>query len=137
MTTDRQDFRENCDHCGEGFVVTRGSVYEDAQPIGLYLAAPHGCGQERRVHLVVGLRQGYRELAEARSIAMQAWTAETDIQMSVVAAGDSPWRGEDYLNLTTTREEALDDPCKDAFFHVAEHVVTGNAAIESYLAGAP
>ena len=135
ITIDHQDVSQTCDHCHKTFDVSRGSVYEDGEGFSIYLAGMHECHSGRSVHLAIAVREGYKEFQETCAVAMQVRATETDFEMFVADVKDSPWRGESYLGRMMDREEALNSPLKETFFHIADHVVADNPKVHEYLNG--
>ncbi len=134
ITLDHQIAREFCDHCKQTLAVSRGSVFEDDNPIGIYLAAMHACGSGRSIDLVIAVREGYKSAPETSAIAIKVRPTSAEIQMSVVNAEESSWKTEEYLGKLMDREEALASPLIDSFFHIADHIVSQIPEVRSYLA---
>src|SRR5688572_32856539 len=55
VTLDRQHATETCEHCRGAIAVSRGSVYDDGRPSGLYLAGMHRCDVEPVAILALAL----------------------------------------------------------------------------------
>jgi hypothetical protein len=121
ITIDCQVVNSTCDGCGAEFLISRGGVYEDGKPVGLYLAAMHGC-EAKMALLAIGLRVNPRRPEAVRSITLDVWPTATEIQMSVTDPEDSPWREEEYLRPIMSRAEALASPLLPDFFQVAEEI---------------
>jgi hypothetical protein len=133
ISLDYQMVSQTCDCCGKRFNVSRGSLYEDGDGIGIYLAAMHSCHSEKTVRLAITLREEYMMLPEVCCVAMDVWPTETKLQMLVTDAKESPWGNESYLGRMMDREESLNSPLTETFFHLADHVVVENPAIAAYL----
>jgi hypothetical protein len=133
ITFDYQVISQTCECCQKEFDVSRGSVYDGGQGIGIYIAALHACHPDKIVHLAIALRQGNGTSRDAYSWAIRVWPTETEIQMSVVDAAESPWQNETYLGRMMDRQEALSNPLLDIVFHIADHIVTENPVISTYL----
>jgi hypothetical protein len=112
---------QTCSCCDAPFQVSRGGVYEDGQPIGLYLAAMHGCDQ-RMALLAIAVQTDPQNPEETTSIALDVWSTDTEIQMSVTDPEESPWREEQYLGPMLTREKALASPLLPTFFAIADEI---------------
>jgi hypothetical protein len=134
ITLDHQIAREFCNHCQQALTVSRGSVFEDNNPIGIFLAAMHACDSDRLVHLAIAVRKGYKSAPETTAIALKVRPTSAEIQMSVVNAEESSWKTEEYLGRLMNREEALASPLIESFFHIADHIVAEIPEVRSYLA---
>ena len=134
ITLDHQITREFCNHCQQALTVSRGSVFEDNNPIGIYLGAMHACGSGRLIHLAIAVRKGYKSAPETSAIALKVRPTSAEIQMSVVNADESSWKTEKYLGKLMDREEALASPLIESFFHIADHIVAEIPEVRSYLA---
>jgi hypothetical protein len=110
-----------CSCCDAPFQVSRGGVYRDGVPIGLYLAAMHGCDL-RMALLAIALQTDPHNPEATTSIALDIWSTDTEIQMSVTDPEDSPWREEQYLGPILTREQALASPLLPIFFTIADQI---------------
>ena len=133
LTIDHQDVEDRCSHCGETFVVSRGSVYADGEGASIYLAALHHCHGSRVAHVAIAVRAGYEGVGEASAAVFQVRNGGENFEMSVTDPQDSPWHGTDYLGRILTRDEVLSSPLKHVFFHIADHVVVENPTINPYL----
>lgn len=133
LSIDYQDYRDKCTHCGAEYTVSRGSVYDDGEGASIYLAALHECQGERVAHLAIAVREGYEEFTQTCAAVMQVRNEEENFQVSLTDPWFSPWGGIDYLGRILTRNEVIEGPHKNAFFHVADHVVIENPTIKFYL----
>jgi hypothetical protein len=59
--------------------------------------------------------------------------AETEYQVTVVNAAESPWHGVDLLGRMLDREEALVHGRLAEVFHVTDHMVVDDHAIRDHL----
>lgn len=135
ISLDHQIVQKACDHCKQVFTVSRGSVYEDGEPIAIYLAALHACYSSKAVHLVIAMRRGYRELTENTAVALRVRPAETEFQTIIMEPNQSPWQSETYLGKILTREQALASPLIELVFHIADYIVMEIPEVNEYLAG--
>ena len=133
ISIDQQAVSRTCDHCHEAYDVSRGSVYDDGRGYAVYLVAMHKCHSGRLVHLAIGVREGYKGFPETCAVTMQVWATESDFEMSLVDAKDSPWQDESYLGRMMNREEALSSSLIGTFFDTADHVVTDTPQVTEYL----
>jgi hypothetical protein len=131
VTLDRQVVSRRCKECGIEFVVVRGSLYENARPVGLYLVALHGHSPHGPIaHLAVALRDPAQALPLAA--AMDVHATEQQYGYRVVDWLHSPWRGEDYLGRKLDRAAMLSSSLKDRFFHMTDHLTRALPEIGAY-----
>lgn len=133
LTIDYQDISQSCPHCHETYTVSRGSAYDNGAGASIYLAALHDCGSGRRAHVAIAVKQGYGGFTETCAATLQIVAGETEFEMSLVDPEYSPWKDIDYLGRMLHREEVLRGSLKNAFFHIADHIVTENPSINGYL----
>jgi hypothetical protein len=131
LTLDHQAAQEPCRHCGVDYKVARGCVYDDGEPVALYLAGMHGCHGGKNVALGIGLAPEGK--AEPTATTLHIWAAEDEYQMSVMEPDDSPWIGHTYLGRHKTRAEILDSDAKTKVFAIADTVIASIPAIRQYL----
>ncbi len=94
VSLDRQHATEICGHCQGSIAVSRGSVYEDGQPCGLYLVGMHHCGGDRVALLALALRQPGGGPPQAVHLRVEA-TAEA-FEMMFLEPRESPWGTHHY-----------------------------------------
>ena len=133
LSIDFQDTQDTCGHCGATYVVSRGSVYDSGEGASIYLAALHQCDSARVAHIAIAVRAGYKDFSETCATAMLVRVGEHNFEFSTVNPEESPWNGLDYLGRFLRREEILESPAKEVFFHIADHVVLENPTIISFL----
>jgi hypothetical protein len=131
VSLDHQEVSDTCTHCGAEYPVTRGSLYADGDPIGLYVAGMHGCRAERSVALAIALRPTTG--SEPSAVHLQAWGTPKEFQMVFIDPAMSPWNSHAYLGRMLGPEEARRDPRKGEFLHLATHVLHDNSAVRRYL----
>jgi len=128
---DRQVVSQRCEQCGIDFAVVRGSLYENAQPVGLYLVALHGHSPEGPIaHLALALRDSPQATPQAAAMDLSA--SDKRYGYRVVDWRQSPWRNERYLGRQLDRAAMLSGPQKGRFFHLADHLVRELPEIEAY-----
>src|SRR5688572_15247548 len=115
---DQQTVRQHCTHCGQEFDVSRGSAYDDGEPVALYLAGLHACNGPPVAHLAIAIRPEYRGNQQPEAILLQMWTTVDSVAMRVTDAAESPWSGERYLGRFLDRAEALESPLLETVFHI-------------------
>jgi hypothetical protein len=130
LRLDCQKTARRCE-CGVEYPVVRGSVFDGAMPVGLYLVALHGHSEHGRgAHLAIALLQ---PTGDPVAVAMRVHATPAEIQFSFVDWTDSPWRTERYLGRQWSAEEARASSLKADFVHVAEHVVRDLASVGEYV----
>ena len=130
---DFHDVNESCPHCKELFTVSRGSVYDGSEGVGIYLAALHNCSGGRTGHLAIAVKEGYGGSTETWAAALQVVSGEMNFEMSLVDPEYSPWKDTDYLGRMLHRDEVIAGSLSDTIFHIADHIVTENLTVNSYL----
>jgi hypothetical protein len=133
VNIDYQNISQNCEHCGEMFKISRGSVYENAKGFSIYLAAMHQCSEGKLVHLAIAVKESYKDFQETCAVAMKIYPTESEFEMTVVDSIDSPWQKESYLGRMLNREEAINSSLIDTFFQIADHIVVDNPELNWYL----
>jgi hypothetical protein len=132
VTLDRQQATEICEHCREPITVSRGSVYDDGRPAGLYLAGMHRCDVEPVA--IVALALMPPEEGQPQAVHLHVRGTSEAVEMVLQDPQESPWRAHHYLGRMLTPAEARQSPLRDRFFHVAHHVVTDLPEVRAFLA---
>jgi hypothetical protein len=114
--------------------VSRGSVYDNGQPLAPYLAGLHGCREQRFVALALAVRTAPQGVSTAVTLQVQATPKE--LQMVFLEPDRSPWRGHAYLGSMLGPDEARRSELRPLFLHLAEHVVRQNLDVYRYLTSA-
>jgi hypothetical protein len=129
----RQVVRRRCEVCSIDFTVVRGPVFGDGTPLGLYLVGLHGhCPEGRIAHLVMAVVDPSQPAPDSVATAIEIRSTSSHFTFSVVDPGASPLSGEPFLGQVLRREEMLNCPQKDLFFHIAEHVVNDLPEVRNY-----
>jgi hypothetical protein len=132
ITIDHQRTEQQCSHCGHSYENTRGSAYKNGEGFSIYLAALHSCSSQKMAHLAIAIREGFEGFSETCAVCIHIRVMESEFQMAVVDSELSPWKNEKYLGRILERDEAIATSMIDAFFHVADHIVSGNPTINAY-----
>jgi hypothetical protein len=109
-------------------------VFDEGEPIGLYLIALHGhepSGKLARLAIAVKDRSAIPPRPYAAAMVVRA-TAE-QFTFSLEDWLPSPWKDEKYLGEMLDRTAVLESPYKDLFFHIADHVVNDLSEVRDYL----
>ena len=135
---DDQQPPHTCPGCGDLAYSSYGYLYLDGDAHAVYFArwTDHP-GAQPTVTLLISLgewgtdepRPGVRA-----SMALRAWVLDGSVAYTVLDAGETQWARHEALGTMLSREQALADPDKDEFFHLAEHVTSDDAAIREFLA---
>jgi hypothetical protein len=133
ITLDRQQTTESCEHCREPIAISRGSVYDDGHPSGLYPAGMHRCNVEPVA--IVALAPLPPGGAEPQAVHLHVRGTSEAVEMVFLDPGESPWRAHHYLGRMLTPAEARESPLRDRILHVAHHVVTDLPEVRAFLAG--
>lgn len=134
LSMDHQSLTLTCPDCDTEFLVLRGSVYDAAEPVGLYLVALHGHSPGGPVaHLAIGLLDPADQAKDPTAIAMDVVSASGDFGFFVVDWRDSPWQTESYLGEQIDRNEAIEHPRREDYLEVAGYVAKTLPAMSEYL----
>ena len=131
ITLDHQDVSDTCAHCASPYPVTRGSLYDDGRPVGLYVIGMHGCRAERLVAMAVAVHPDGE--GEPTAVHLQVWATPTEFRMTFIDPAESPWHGHHYLGRMLRPAEARSHPQRDRFLHLVNHVLRENPAVARYL----
>ena len=110
-------------------------MYEGGKGFSIYLAALHSCNAEKLAHMAIAIRDGYAGFTETCAVCLHVWVDGSEFRMSLIDADLSPWKAETYLGRIIGREEALNNPLIENFFHVADHINVDNPKINEYFDG--
>ncbi len=130
--------RSRCDCCGGVTVSLTCFVYEDGDAHAIYYARFGEHHEPRVVEAVVSVGE-WGEGAEPWdrvAFPLRLRALETEYQVTVVDAAESPWQGVDLLGRMLDREEALAHERLAEVFHVTDHMVVDDQAIREHLNGA-
>lgn len=138
LSLDRQDATDICEHCAGTIAVIRGSVYDGAEPAGLYVAGMHRCARAPSTAspvaiLAIALVPPAGGAPEAVHLYVAA--TEDSYAMTFLDPEVSPWRTHRYLGRMPSAAEARASAMRERFFLVADRVVEDLPEIREYLAG--
>jgi hypothetical protein len=129
--------RTRCECCGGVTVSLTRFVYEDGDAYAIYYA-PFGEQHEPRVvEAVVGVGEWGEGAGPWDRIAfpLRLRAAESEYQVTIVDAAESPWQGVGLLGRMLDREEALAHERLAEVFHVTDHMVVDDQPIRDHLDG--
>jgi hypothetical protein len=133
LTIDYQDVTSSCPHCGADYQISRGSVYRDGVGVSIYLTALHQCQSGKAVHAGIAVQEGKEGFDTTSAAALRVVETNEGHGARVVDWNESPWKNESYLGKLLTREEVLNSPFKDRFFHILDHILAENPTVKTYL----
>ena len=134
LSLNQENVTQDCPACAVRFAVVRGQVFDEGEPIGLYLIALHGhdpSGKLARLAVAVMDRSAVPPHPYAAAMVVRA-TAE-QFTFSLEDWSESPWKDEKYLGEMLDRSAVLESPHKGLFFHIADHVVGDLSQVKDYL----
>ncbi len=127
-----------CECCGGLTRSLTRFVYEDGDAYAIYYAR-FGEGHEPRVvDAVVSVgdwSEGSRPWDRV-AIALRLRSAESEYQVTVVDAAESPWNGIALLGRMLDRAEALEHERLADVFHISDHMVRDDRPLREHLDGA-
>jgi hypothetical protein len=129
--------RSRCDCCGGVTVSLTRFVYEDGDAYAIYYARFGEQHDPRVVEAVVSVGEWGEGTGPWDRVAfpLRLRAAETEYQVTVVNAAESPWHGVDLLGRMLDREEALAHERLAEVFHLTDHMVVDDHAIREHLNG--
>lgn len=127
--------RSRCGCCGGVTISLTRFVYEDGDAYAVYYARFGEQHEPRVVEAVVSIGEWGEGAGpwDRRAFPLRLRAAETEYQVTVVDAAESPWQGVDLLGRMLDREEALADERLPEVFHVTDHMVADDHEIRKYL----
>jgi hypothetical protein len=130
--------RSRCDCCGGVTISLTRFVYEDGDAYAIYYARFGEQHEPRVVEAVVSVGEWGEDAGPWDRVAfpLRLRAGESEYQVTVVDAEESPWQGVDLLGRMLDREEALAHERLAEIFHITDHMVVDDEAIREYLDGA-
>jgi hypothetical protein len=128
-----------CECCGGTTVSVTRFVYQDGDAYAVYYAAYGAEHPEREVKIAVGMGEWGEETTpeERRAFALVLRATDSEYQVMVVDAAESPWKETEILGRMLNRDEALKHPWIKDVFHLTDHIVEDDPLIKSYLESEP
>jgi hypothetical protein len=126
-----------CVCCGGQTTWLTRFVYSDGDAHAVYYAAYSDNHRQRRVSVAVSLGAwGEGSTPAGRlAFALQLRAAESEYQVMVVDAKDSPWEDAKFLGRMLNRKKALAHPWIQEVFHITDHILAEDRAVRDYLDG--
>lgn len=133
LSLDRQVASQDCADCGVTYTVVRGSVYDEKEPIGLYLIGLHGHDAGGKcARLAIAVLDRSLGSPQAHAAAMVVRETVEQYTLSLEDWSTSPWKNEQYLGEMLNRKAVLGSDYKGLFFHIAEHLVGDLVEVQAY-----
>jgi hypothetical protein len=127
-----------CDCCGGVTTSLTRFVYQDGDAHAIYYARFGGSHEPRVVEAVVSIGEWAEGSGPWDRVAfpLRLRVAETEYQVTLVDAAESPWKGIELLGQMLDRADALQHERLDEIFHISDHMVRDDAPLFTYLNGA-
>jgi hypothetical protein len=124
-----------CPCCGGQTTRLTRFVYSDGDAHAVYYAAYSDNHPERFVSVALSLGEwGEKGRPKDRvAFALRIRAVETEFQVMVVDAEESPWADAGFLGRMLDRKEALKHPWIKEVFHITDHIVTEDEDVRGYL----
>ena len=127
--------RSHCECCGGVTVSLTRFVYQDGDAHAVYYARFGEQHEPGVVEAVVSVGEWGEGAGPWDRVAfpLRLRVAETEYQVTVVDAAESPWQGVELLGRMLNREEALAHERLAEVFHVTDHMVIDDKPIRDHL----
>lgn len=126
---------DRCECCGGTILSVFGFVYEDGDARAVYHAALSARHPETAAMLALTVGDWGEDAEGSRnSVSLYVRPTETEIQMSVTDAAESPWRDSE-IHCLMNRAEALASPLIEPFFRIADFIIMNDERIRLHLNG--
>jgi hypothetical protein len=127
-----------CECCGGITTALTRFVYEDGDAHAIYYARFGVTHEPRVVEAVVSIGEWGEGSGpwDRVAFALRLRAAESEYQVTVVDADDSPWQGVQLLGRMLDRAEALQHERLGEVFHISDHMVRDDIPLRDYLDGA-
>lgn len=128
---------ETCDCCGGITTRLTRFVYQDDDAFAIYYAVFSDNHPGREVKAAIGLGEwGGESTPEQRhSFGLVLREKESQYEVMIVNAEESPWHDATNIGQMLNRDEALAHPWIEDVFHITDHMVTDDPAIKAYFEG--
>lgn len=128
-----------CHCCGEQYQSVAGFIKKDDDAYAVYFATLQTGHPDITVGLIVSIGKWWDDAAldERHWIYLTVKPSPENFNMRIEEPSCSPHSDFKPLGIALTREEALASSMKEDFFAVADYIVDGDPAVNSYLIGQP
>jgi hypothetical protein len=127
--------RNHCDCCGGVTTALTRYVYRDGDAHAVYYARFGNQHEPRIVEVVVSIGEwgdGTNHWDRV-AFALRLRAVDSEYQVTVVDASESPWQGVQLLGRMLDRDEALGHERLQEVFHITDHMVLDDQPIRDYL----
>jgi hypothetical protein len=123
-----------CKCCGQDIYTLARFVHQYGEPFAVYYAKFTKGHDDKVVHGLVSLGQwGKGSEASARlAFPFIIWITDTDYEVKIVNAKESPWKNVTSLGRIVNRKEGLNHPWIKNVFHITDHIVTDDKLVVDY-----
>lgn len=124
-----------CECCGGRTTSLTRFVYRDGDAYAIYYAKFSASHPDRVVVATVSLGDWGEEATPEQRVAfaMELRSTASEYHVGLIDGARSPWREAKVIGRTLDREEALAHPLVKEALHVADHMVSDDEQIRSYL----
>jgi hypothetical protein len=127
-----------CECCGDITTALTRFVYQDGAAYAIYYARFGVAHEPRVVEAVVSIGEWGEGSGPWDRVAfpLRLRAADSEYQVTLVDAAESPWEGVELLGRMLDRAEALQHERVKEVFHISDHMVRDDAPLRDYLNGA-
>ncbi len=129
--------REVCTCCGGVTTRLTRFVYKDGDAFAVYYGIFSDNHAAREVTVAVSLGEWGEGSSPEQRVAfpMIIRSTESEYEVSVTDANESPWKDVEIIGRMLNRNEALAHQWRDDAFHISDHIVTEDRPIIEYFEG--
>lgn len=126
-----------CECCGRDIFTLTRFVHKDGDAFAVYYAKFTQGHDDKIVYGLVSLGQWGEGSEPDNRLAFpfRIWTTDTDYEVGLVDAEESPWKDVTYLGRIVDRNEGLNHPWIKDVFHITDHIVTDDKLVVEYFHG--
>jgi hypothetical protein len=126
---------KKCDCCGQQIVTLTRFVHKDGDAFAIYYANFTRGHADKVVHGLIGLGEWGDNTKPADRIAFpfDIRTNETNYQVGLINAKETPLADTTFLGKLLDRDEALKHDWIKEVFHITDHMVSDDKIIIEYL----
>jgi hypothetical protein len=123
-----------CDCCGQDVVSLTRFVHRNGDAFAVYFAKFTKGHSDKVVYGLIGLGDwgDGTEPKDRLAFPFRIWTKDTNYQVGLVDAKESPWSHATFLGRILDREEALKHSWVKEVFHITDHIVAEDKMVIDY-----
>ena len=123
-----------CDCCGQEIVTLTRFVHQDDSAFAIYYVKFTRGHSPKVAYGLIGLGEWGDEAEPKDRLAFpfRIWTNETNYQVGLVDADESPLSHVTYLGQILNRDEGLKHEWIKDVFHITDHIVTDDKIVIDY-----